>query len=68
MYLCNFFCYISYKFLKNLSFRLTKEAYIEIKHSENRIIYRFGRSSLTYEKDHHYFLNRFVCVGEFFDG
>ena len=28
-----------------------------------------GRSSLTnYEKDHHYFLNRFVCVGEFFDG
>ena len=28
----------------------------------------FGRSSLTNEKDHHYFLNRFVCVGEFFDG
>ena len=27
-----------------------------------------GRSSLTNEKDHHYFLNRFVCVGEFFDG
>ena len=27
-----------------------------------------GRSSLTSEKDHHYFLNRFVCVGEFFDG
>ena len=27
-----------------------------------------GRSSLTInEKDHHYFLNRFVCVGEFFD-
>ena len=24
-----------------------------------------GRSSLTNEKDHHYFLNRFVCVGEF---
>ena len=23
-----------------------------------------GRSSLTNEKDHHYFLNRFVCVGE----
>ena len=21
-----------------------------------------GRSSLTYEKDHQYFLNRFVCV------
>ena len=21
-----------------------------------------------FEKDHHYFLNRFVCVGEFFDG
>ena len=27
-----------------------------------------GRSSLTNEKDHNYFLNRFVCVGEFFDG
>ena len=27
-----------------------------------------GRSSLTNEKDNHYFLNRFVCVGEFFDG
>ena len=27
-----------------------------------------GRSSLTNEKAHHYFLNRFVCVGEFFDG
>ena len=27
-----------------------------------------GRSSLTNEKDHRYFLNRFVCVGEFFDG
>ena len=27
-----------------------------------------GRSSLTNEKGHHYFLNRFVCVGEFFDG
>ena len=27
-----------------------------------------GRSSLTNEKDHHYFLNRFVCVVEFFDG
>ena len=26
------------------------------------------RSSLTNEKDHHYFLNRFVCVGGFFDG
>ena len=31
-------------------------------------VYRLGRSSLTNEKDHHYFLNRFVCVGEFFDG
>ena len=30
-------------------------------------IYGDGRSSLTNEKDHHYFLNRFVCVGEFFD-
>ena len=29
---------------------------------------KYGRSSLTNEKDHHYFLNRFVCVGEFFDG
>ena len=27
-----------------------------------------GRSSLTNEKDHNYFLNRFVRVGEFFDG
>ena len=27
-----------------------------------------GRLSLTNEKDHHYFLNRFVCVGELFDG
>ena len=26
------------------------------------------RLSLLNEKDHHYFLNRFVCVGEFFDG
>ena len=24
-------------------------------------------SLMTNEKDHHYFLNRFVCVGEFFD-
>ena len=30
--------------------------------------YAVGGSSLTNEKDHHYFLNRFVCVGEFFDG
>ena len=30
--------------------------------------YCSGGSSLTNEKDHHYFLNRFVCVGEFFDG
>ena len=29
---------------------------------------KYGRSSLTYEKDRHYFLNRFVGVGEFFDG
>ena len=27
-----------------------------------------GRSSLTIKKDHHYFLNRFVCVGEFIEG
>ena len=27
-----------------------------------------GHPSLINEKDHHYFLNRFVCVGEFFDG
>ena len=25
-----------------------------------------GRSSLTNEKSHHYFLNRFICVGHFF--
>ena len=25
-----------------------------------------GRSSLTNEKGHHYFLNRFICVGQFF--
>ena len=31
-------------------------------------IFDHGRSSFTNEKDHHYFLNRFVCVGEFFDG
>ena len=31
-------------------------------------INRYGHSSLTNEKDHHYFLNRFVCVGEFFNG
>ena len=30
--------------------------------------YLGGRSSLTNEKDRHYFLNTFVCVGEFFDG
>ena len=24
-----------------------------------------GRSSLTNEKGHHYFLNRFICVGQF---
>ena len=29
---------------------------------------KHGHSSLTNEKDHLYFLNRFVCVGEFFDG
>ena len=36
----------------------------------NSALYRpaCGGSSLTNEKDHHYFLNRFVCVGEFFDG
>ena len=28
----------------------------------------YGRSSLTNEKDHRYFLNRFECIGEFFDG
>ena len=27
-----------------------------------------GRSSLANEKDRRYFLNRFVCVGEFVDG
>ena len=32
------------------------------------VVNNYGRSSLTNEKDHHYFLNRFVCVGEFFDG
>ena len=26
------------------------------------LILVYGRSSLTNEKDHHYFLNRFVCV------
>ena len=34
-------------------------------------IYKYttgGPSSLTNEKDHHYLLNRFVCVGEFLDG
>ena len=39
--------------------------------SEKKIfscILHYGGSSLTNEKDHHYFLNRFVCVGEFFDG
>ena len=39
--------------------------------SEKKIFEFFshsGGSSLTNEKDHHYFLNRFVCVGEFFDG
>ena len=25
-----------------------------------------GRSSLTNEKGHHYFMNRFICVGQFF--
>ena len=30
-------------------------------------IYIAVRSSLTIEKDHHYFLKRFVCVVEFFD-
>ena len=34
----------------------------------NIFTYFTGRSSLTNEKDHHYFLNRFVCVGEFFNG
>ena len=35
---------------------------------QNKVSLDLGRSSLTNEKDHHYFLNRFVCVGEFFDG
>ena len=26
-----------------------------------------GHSYVTNEKDHHYFLNRFVCVGELAD-
>ena len=30
--------------------------------------WRNGHSPLTNEKDYHYFLNRFICVGEFFDG
>ena len=33
-----------------------------------QLVIPFGRLSLTNEKDHHYFLNRFVCVDEFFDG
>ena len=35
---------------------------------ENSLSKQNGRSSLTNEKDHHYFLNRFVCIGEFLDG
>ena len=34
----------------------------------NRRLNADSRSSLTNEKDHHYFLNRFVCAGQFFDG
>ena len=30
--------------------------------------YFSGRSSIANDKDRHYFLNMFVCVGEFFDG
>ena len=36
--------------------------------SLDHLFVKDGGSSLTNEKDHHYFLNRFVCVGEFFDG
>ena len=35
---------------------------LSLKHIQN------GRSYLTIEKDIHYFLNTFVCVGEFFGG
>ena len=34
----------------------------------DRYLHPIGCSSLTNEKDHHYFLNRLVCVAEFFDG
>ena len=39
-----------------------------IGHLHFLVTYKYVRSSLTNEKDHHYFLNRLVCFREFFDG
>ena len=39
-----------------------------LENMQKRIKTAIGRSSLTNEKDHHYFSNRIVCVDVFFDG
>ena len=46
-----------------LSPLIPKAATLKLKtQSTTSFVVLSGRSSLTYEKDHHYFLNRFVCV------
>ena len=66
MYTC------SYEKKMELVTMIQKGTLLEILAETNIVIWphwlNSGRSSLTNEKDHHYFLNRFVCVGEFFDG
>ena len=54
-----------------VSKRLTQYSFIPVHRKPvDRVseLYSYSRSSLNDEKDHdHYFLNRFVYVGEFFD-
>ena len=54
--------------LKNIGHLFHLTTWIKQDYHYNSNLIQHGRSSLTNEKDHHYFLNRFVCVGEFFDG
>ena len=60
-------CFIFQKFDKQL--RCSVFTFVQYRNNEQKNLSNIlGGSSLTNEKDHHYFLNRFVCVGEFFDG
>ena len=41
---------------------------LEVVNMQLAMLLGHGCTSLTGEKDHHYLLKRFVCVGVFFDG